>query len=79
MSQNANEMMSLFCIIVEQAFNVHAPLKSSSLRYNKPKIFLDRNKFLTGKKNQIRKLGFLVKDFIALNTEKNLMEIYTRS
>ena len=44
MSQNANEMMFQFCIIVEQAINVHAPLKSCFVRNDKPKFFLNRNK-----------------------------------
>ena len=38
MSQNANEMLLQFCIIVEQAINVHAPLKSCFVRNDKPKI-----------------------------------------
>ena len=57
MSQNANKMMFQLCIIVEQAINVHAPLKSCFGRNDKPKNFLDRDNFLTGKKsNQKTKL-----------------------
>ena len=71
MSQNANEMMLQFCIIVEQAINVHAPLKSCFVRNDKPKIFLNRNKFLSGKNFKSENEASLLKDFISLNTEKS--------
>ena len=71
MSHNANEMMLQFCIIVEQAINVHAPLKSYFVRNDKPKIFLNRNKFLSGKNFKSENEASLLKDFISLNTEKS--------
>ena len=71
MSQNANEMMFQFCIIVEQAINVHAPLKSCFVRNDKPKIFLTRNNFLSGKNFNSENEASLLKDFISLNAEKN--------
>ena len=71
MSQNANEMMFQFCIIVEQAINVHAPLKSCFVKNDKPKIFLNRNKFLSGKNFKSENEASLLKDFISLNTEKS--------
>ena len=71
MSQNSNEMMLQFCIIVEQAINVHAPLKSCFVRNDKPKIFLNRNKFLSGKNFKSENEASLLKDFISLNTEKS--------
>ena len=79
MSQNANEMMLQFCIIVEQAINVHAPLKSCFVRNDKPKIFLNRNKFLYGKNFKSENEASLLKDFNSLNTEKKSLEVYTRS
>ena len=71
MSQNANEMMFQFCIIVEQAVNVHAPLKFCFVRNDKPKIFLNRNKFLSGKNVKSENEASLLKEFISLNTEKS--------
>ena len=71
MSQNANEMMFQFCITVEQAINVHAPLKSSFVRNDKPKISLNRKKFLSGKNFKSENEASLLKDFISLNTEKS--------
>ena len=71
MSQNANEMMFKLCIIVEQAINVHAALKSCFVRNDKPKIFLNRNKFLSGKNFKSENEASLLKDFISLNTEKS--------
>ena len=44
MPLNNNKMMSKFCIIVHQAINLHAPLKTCLIKNDKPKIFLDRNK-----------------------------------
>ena len=70
MSQNANEMMLQFCIIVEQAIKVHASLKSCFVRNDKPKLFLNRNRFLSGKKIKSENEASLLKDFISLNTEK---------
>ena len=59
MSQNANEMMFQFCIIVEQAISVHAPLKSCFVRNDKPKIFLNRNiSYLEKVSNQKKKLPY---------------------
>ena len=60
-----------FCIVVEQAINVHAPLKSCFVRNDKPKIFLNRNKFLSGKNFKSENEASLLKDFISLNTEKS--------
>ena len=71
MSPNNNEMMFQFCIIVEQAINVHAPLKLCFVRNEIPKIVLDRNKFLTGKNFKSENEASLLKDVIALNTEKS--------
>ena len=71
MSQNANEMMFQFCIIVEQAISVHAPLKSCFVRNDKPKIFLNRNKFISGKIFKSEKEASLLKHFVSLNTEKS--------
>ena len=71
MSQTANEMMFQFCIIVEQAINVHAPLKACFVRNDKPKIFLNRNEFLSGKNFNSENEASLLKDFISLNTEKS--------
>ena len=71
MSQNANEIMFQFCIIVEQAINVHAPLKSCFVRNDKPKIFLNRNKFLSEKNFKSENEASLLKDFISLKTEKS--------
>ena len=71
MSQKVNEMMSKICIIFEQAIYVHAPLKSCFVRNAKPKFFLYRNKFLTGKKFISENEASLLKDFFALNTEKS--------
>ena len=71
MSQIADEMMFQFCIIVEQALNVHAPLKSCFVRNDKPEIFLNRNKFLSGKNFKSENEASLLKDFISLNTEKS--------
>ena len=71
MSQNANEMMLQFCNIIEQAINVHAPLKSCFVRNDKPKIFLNRNKFPSGKNFKSENEASLLKDFISLNTEKS--------
>ena len=68
MLQNANEMMLQFCIIVEQAINVHAQLKSCFVRNDKPKIFLNRNKFLSGKNFKSENEASLLKDLISLNT-----------
>ena len=70
MSQNANEMMLQFCILVEQAKNVHASLKSCFVRNDKPKLFLNRNSFLSEKKIKSENEASLLKDFIFLNTEK---------
>ena len=67
MSQNANEKMLQFCIIVAQAINVHAPLKSCFVRNDKPKIFLNRNKFLSGKNFKSENEASLLKDFIRWN------------
>ena len=67
MSQNAKEMMFQFCIIVEQAINVHAPLKSCFVRNDEPKIVLDRNKFLTGKSFKSKNQASLLKDVFALS------------
>ena len=63
--------MFQFCIIVEQAINVHAPLKSFFVRNDKPKIFLNRKNFLSGKNFKSEKEVSLLKNFISLNTEKS--------
>ena len=78
MSQNANEMMLQFCIIVEQAINVHAPLKSCFVRNDKPKIFLNRNKFPSGKNFKSENEASLLKDFISPNTEKVAGNLYKK-
>ena len=68
---NANEMMFQFCIIVEQAINVHAPLKTCFVRNDKPKIFLDRHQFLSGKNLKSENEASLLGDFISMNTQKS--------
>ena len=54
MSDSANKILSQVCIIVEEAINLYAPSKSCFVRNDKPKVFLDKNNILTGKKIQIR-------------------------
>ena len=49
--------------------NVHAPLKSCFAKNDKPKIVLDRNKFLTGNNFKSENEASLLKDFIDLNTK----------
>ena len=71
MSENGKEMMFQFCIIVEQAINVHSPLKSCFVSNNKPKIVLDRNNFVTGKIFKSENEASFGKHIIALNTEKS--------
>ena len=75
MSQKDNEMMLQFCIIVMQATNVQAPLRSCFVRNDKPKIFLNRNKFRSGKNFKSENEASLLKDFISLNTEKSRWKI----
>ena len=50
---------------------MHAPLKSCFVRNDKPKIFLNRNKFLSGKNFKSENQASLLKDFISLNIEKS--------
>ena len=71
MSDNANKIMSQVCITVEQEVNLHAPSKSCFVRNDKPKVFLDKNKFLSGKKFKSKNEASLLKDFIALKAEKS--------
>ena len=46
-------------------------MKPCFLRNDKQKIFLDRNKLLTGRKFNSVKESSLLRDFFALNTEKS--------
>ena len=62
--------MFQFCVIVEQAVNVHAVLKSCFVRKDNQKLFWREKKFLIGKNFKSENEAPLLKNFIAMNIEK---------
>ena len=70
--------MTQLCIIVEQAINVHASLKTCFVRNDKPRHSWIET-IANCKTIQIKNDASLLKDFIDFEHRENSLEIYTRN